>query len=44
MLGVDGAVSRANSLVEEGCDALELQGLLSLELRALSGFIVSRSH
>ena len=44
MLGVDGAVSRANSLVAEGCDALESQGLLSPELRTLAVFIVSRSH
>ena len=44
MLGVDGAVSRANALVAEGCGALESQGLLSPELHALAGFIVSRSH
>lgn len=44
LLGVDGATQRAASLVEEGCDALRLQGLLTSELEGLAGFIVSRSH
>jgi geranylgeranyl pyrophosphate synthase len=44
LLGVDGAVTRAAQLVEEGCDALRQQGLLTDELETLAGFIVSRSH
>ncbi|MEO8577028.1 MAG: polyprenyl synthetase family protein, partial [Gemmatimonadales bacterium] len=44
MLGVEGAVSRANSLVEEGWDVLKAQELLSPELRGLGAFIVSRGH
>jgi geranylgeranyl pyrophosphate synthase len=44
MLGVDGAVSCAKTLVEEGCDILEAQSLLSLELQGLGTFIVSRGH
>ena len=44
LLGVDGAVKRAAALVEEGCDALRKQELLTGELEELAGFIVSRSH
>jgi geranylgeranyl diphosphate synthase type II len=44
LLGVDGAVRRAAALVEDGCHALRLQGLLTSELETLAGFIVSRSH
>ena len=44
MLGVEGAVNEAKWLVADGCDALGLEGLLSSDLRALAGFIVSRSH
>jgi geranylgeranyl pyrophosphate synthase len=44
LLGVDGAVGRAASLVEEGCSALGRQNLLTAELEGLAGFIVSRSH
>jgi geranylgeranyl pyrophosphate synthase len=44
LLGVDGAVTRAASLVEEGCHALRGEGLLTGELGSLAGFIVSRSH
>jgi len=44
MLGVDGAVSRAKALVEEGWDALRGQELLTPELQTLGGFIVTRSH
>ena len=35
---------KAASLVEEGCDALRVQGLLTGELESLADFIVSRSH
>ena len=44
LLGVDGAVMRAASLVEEGCGALRRERLLTGELERLAGFIVSRSH
>ena len=44
LLGVDGAVKRAAMLVDEGCDALGREGLLTGELERLAGFIVSRSH
>ena len=44
LLGVDGAVKRAALLVEEGCDALRKEKLLTRELDELAGFIVSRSH
>ncbi len=44
LLGVEGAVSRAASLVEQGCQSLRRQGLLTSELENLAGFIVSRSH
>jgi geranylgeranyl pyrophosphate synthase len=44
LLGVDGAVSRAASLVEDGMDALRRQNLLTGELESLADFIVSRSH
>ena len=44
LLGVDGAVRRAAGLVEEACDRLRREGLLTGELEHLAGFIVSRSH
>ncbi len=44
LLGVDGAVDRANALVADGCEGLKVQGLLTAELENLAGFIVSRSH
>jgi geranylgeranyl pyrophosphate synthase len=44
LLGVDGAVKRAASLVEDGCNALRKQNLLTGELESLADFIVSRSH
>jgi geranylgeranyl pyrophosphate synthase len=44
LLGVDGAVKRAASLVEDGCGALRKQELLTGELESLADFIVSRSH
>lgn len=44
LLGVDGAVRRAAMLVEEGCNALRKERLLTGELDELAGFIVSRSH
>jgi len=44
LLGVDGAVTRARLLVDEGCDALAQEKLLTAELAQLADFIVSRSH
>jgi Geranylgeranyl pyrophosphate synthase len=44
LLGVDGALARATSLVDDGCSALRARGLLTSDLEYLAGFIVSRSH
>jgi geranylgeranyl diphosphate synthase, type II len=44
LLGVDGAVSRAAKLIDEACDDLRSEKLLSEDLEELAGFIVSRSH
>ena len=42
--GVEGAVKRAATLVEDGCNALRKENLLTGELESLADFIVSRSH
>jgi len=42
LLGVDGAVARARSLVDEACAALEQVGLLTPALEFLARFIVAR--
>lgn len=42
--GVEGAVKRAAALVEDGCNALRKEKLLTGELESLADFIVSRSH
>ena len=44
LLGVDGAIERANGLIDEACAGLRAQNLLSPELDDLARFIVSRSH
>jgi len=44
LLGVDGAVKRANGLVDEACADLRPHHLLSPDLEGLARFIVSRSH
>lgn len=44
MLGVEGATKRAAKLVEDGCQTLRTQGLLTSELESLAGYMVSRSH
>ncbi len=44
LLGVEGAVERANNLIDEACTDLRSQNLLSPELEGLARFIVSRSH
>ena len=42
LLGIDGAVSRAEALVEEGCSALHASGLLTPQLEHLARFFVTR--
>ncbi len=42
LLGVDGAVRRAEALVEEGCAALEASGLLTPQLEHLARYFVTR--
>ena len=42
LLGVEGAISRAVALVEEGCSALQREGLLTPTLDHLARFIVER--
>ncbi|MHB1863680.1 MAG: farnesyl diphosphate synthase [Gemmatimonadaceae bacterium] len=42
LLGVDGAVARADALVGEGCAALAGAGLLTAELEGLARFIIAR--
>jgi geranylgeranyl pyrophosphate synthase len=44
LLGIGGAVERAASLVDDGCEALRRENLLTGELEQLASFIVSRSH
>ena len=42
LLGIDGAVSRAEALVEEGCEALKSAGLLTPQLEHLARYFVTR--
>lgn len=42
LLGVEGATARAVALVNEACDALEREGVLTPTLKALAYFIVER--
>ncbi|HYW49791.1 MAG TPA: farnesyl diphosphate synthase, partial [Gemmatimonadaceae bacterium] len=42
LLGIDGAVARAEALVEEGCAALQSAGLLTPQLEHLARFFVTR--
>ena len=44
LLGVDGAIERADMLVRGACDDLATHGLLTSELEQLAAFIVSRTH
>lgn len=44
LLGVDGAIARAEKLVHEGSDSLLENGLLTADLEELAGFVVSRTH
>ncbi len=43
LLGIDGAIARAEALVEEGCAALQSAGLLTPQLEHLARFFVTRS-
>ena len=42
LLGVDGAIARAEALVQEGCDALAVAGVLTPSLEATARYIVAR--
>jgi geranylgeranyl pyrophosphate synthase len=42
LLGVDGAMERARSLVDDGCHALHSAGLLTDTLHELARFSVAR--
>lgn len=42
LLGVEGATARAVALVQEACEALESEGVLTPTLKALACFIVER--
>jgi geranylgeranyl pyrophosphate synthase len=44
LLGVAGAVSRAEALVEEGCLALDQAGMLTPALERLARFTIARRH
>jgi geranylgeranyl pyrophosphate synthase len=44
LLGVDGAVARAQALRDDACDALGARGLLTRELQEIADFVVSRTH
>jgi len=44
MLGIEGARSRAHSLADEACQALDAEGLLTEPLAALARFAVERRH
>ncbi|MGI8510318.1 MAG: polyprenyl synthetase family protein [Gemmatimonadaceae bacterium] len=43
-LGVEGAMSRAQGLVHDGCSSLDRAGLLTPELRHLADLIITRTH
>lgn len=42
LLGIDGALARASGLVDEACEALKEEGLLTTALEAIARFIVER--
>ncbi|MDQ8155777.1 MAG: polyprenyl synthetase family protein [Gemmatimonadota bacterium] len=42
LLGIDGAIARAEALVQEGCDALAGAGVLTPALEATARYIVAR--
>jgi geranylgeranyl pyrophosphate synthase len=44
LLGIDGAKERAERLVREACNSLQLNGLLTPVLEDLAGFVVSRTN
>jgi farnesyl diphosphate synthase len=44
LLGLDGAKSRADELVESACDALSVYGEAADTLRDAARFVVNRSH
>jgi geranylgeranyl pyrophosphate synthase len=42
LLGIDGAIARADALVADGCTALAEAGMLTMGLEALAQFIIAR--
>jgi geranylgeranyl diphosphate synthase, type II len=44
LLGVDGAMDRAVSLTQQGCNTLHEHNLLSQELRHLADLVITRTH
>jgi len=42
LLGIDGAIARADALVQEGCDALADAGVLTPSLETMARYIVAR--
>lgn len=44
LLGLDGAKSRANELVDQACDALSIYGDAAQTLRDAARFVVNRTH
>jgi geranylgeranyl pyrophosphate synthase len=43
LLGVDGARSRARSLIDDGLESLRMHGLLTQELSQVANFMVTRT-
>jgi geranylgeranyl pyrophosphate synthase len=44
LLGVDGAVARAEALRDDACSSLRERGILTKELEEIADFVVSRTH
>jgi len=44
LLGIEGAKARASALVEEGCSALRVAGLLTPQLEHLARYVVTRRN
>jgi geranylgeranyl pyrophosphate synthase len=44
LLGIEGAKARASALVEEGCSALRVAGLLTPQLEHLARYVVARRN
>ena len=44
LLGLDGAKRRADSLIQEACDALDIYGDAAATLKDAARFVVNRTH